>query len=176
MTDYIYLDTSVLMRWLFMHAGSPEERDKVGGQTFETLLNSDAQLRLSPITVVETSTNLHNKVRDTNGWFGTFDGPQAERSTAKLMTEIATGRIEAVDLGARTFETALMWVSETARLGAKWLPTWDACHLAEAVHWSRELGPEVSVQLATSDRHFAEFLEVLPGLASEVAVLDVTVP
>jgi hypothetical protein len=69
---------------------------------------------------------------------------------------------------------AMMYAAEATRIASARLLAWDAPHLYEAVRWSQELGPGVLVKIATSDSDFARFLQVLPELAGEVEVLDIT--
>src|SRR5829696_8008543 len=141
MAEHIYLDTSAVLRWALRLAGSPDPRDIAGHACFERLLASPAELRLSPVTIIEVVTNLNRKVRATNDWYASFGAQQAEETVAALLEHLRSGgRIVARELGPRAFETAMMWVAEAVRIGGAKLLAWDAVHLYEAVRWSRELG------------------------------------
>lgn len=177
MSDPTYLDTSAVLRWALHNGGSPSPRDAAGHTMLERLLASDAPVVLSPVTIIEVTTNLNRKVRATNDWFATFDAATAERTIAELMNLLRPGgRIVPRNLGPRAFETAMMWVAEAVRIGGARLLAWDAVHLYEAVRWSRELGAGRIVQVATSDSDFDDFIGIMPELAQHVAIFDVCAP
>ncbi len=171
--DRVYLDTSALLRWAFYLGGSPSQRDLVGHATVELLLNSDAVLTVSPVTLIEVTSNLNSKVRALEEWYSGFDAAKAEKVRARLMAHMACGRILGRNLGARAFEMAMMYVTQVTRLAGAKLLAWDALHLYEAVRWSLELDDDVTVKIATSDSDFGRFLEVLPEFGEYVEVLDV---
>lgn len=177
MPDNVYLDTSAVLRWAFCVGGSPLPRDKAGHDTMERLLAGDHVLVVSPITLIEVTTNLVDKVRDLNGWYAGYDAPQAEATIAALMRHLGSGgRIRARSLSPRAFEMAMMWVAEAVRIRGSRLKAWDALHLSEAVRWARELGEGQVVKLATSNSDFEDFLRVLPELRAHVVVLNVCAP
>ena len=171
MPDHVYLDASVVVHYALGINGSPEQGDQKGEQGLQALLDSDARLGASPVTVAEFSSVMYTKLRDGAGWLAGFDEAAVDRADAAFMRWIATGRVRIRPLGARAFEMGMAYVSSASRQQRK-MKAWDAIHLYEACRWARELNEQVV--LATADKDFTRFLEVFPEFGKQVRLLDTT--
>lgn len=174
MPDLVYLDTSALVRYALAINGSPEQRDQTGKQTLRGLLESDARLGASPITLAEFSSVIYTHLRDNAGWLTKFDEAAVDRADTELMTWIATGAVRVRNLGARALEMGMSYVGAASREHGRKMKAWDAIHLYEACRWSRESGEQVVI--ATADSDFQGFLDVFPEFTEHVSLLDTTAP
>lgn len=170
----MYLDTSAIVRYALAINGSPHQRDQTGQQTLRDLLDSDATIVASPITLAEFSSVMYTHLRDTTDWLGAFDEEAVDRAEKELMTWISTGRVRVRNLGARAFEMGMSYVGAASREHARKMKAWDAIHLYEACRWSREIGEQVII--ATADSDFQGFLDVFPEFCQHVRLLDTTNP
>jgi predicted nucleic acid-binding protein len=165
------LDASVLVHYALGINGSPEPGDQNGTQGLQALIDSDARLGASPITLAEFSSVMYTKLRDSAGWLASFDEAAVDRADAELMRWIATGQVRIRPLGARAFEMGMAYVSSASRQQRK-MKAWDAIHLYEACRWARELDEQVV--LATADKDFTRFVDIFPEFGRQVRLLDTT--
>lgn len=170
--DFVYLDTSALMRWAAAVSGSPKDRDKRGQRKIESLIAGNDKLAGSPITVAEYTSVLYDFVRSQEEWASFFDASDADACTEQFMKWLADGSIAIRPLGRRAFEMGMAYVGMVAKQGRK-MRGWDAIHLYEACRWAREV--EQKVVLATSDKDFAKMIALFPEFGEYVDVVDVTI-
>lgn len=169
--DYVYIDSSALMRWASAAAGSPAAREQRGRKALEALISGPAELCASPVTVAEYTSTLYDAVRAQEEWAAHFQAEDADRGMEQFMQWLADGAIHIRPLGTRAFEIGLAYVNDLSREGRR-MRGWDAIHLYEACRWARELG--VQVGLATSDSDFSKVLAQRPAFAAYIEVIDTT--
>jgi hypothetical protein len=171
-TNPVYLDTSAVVRFGLSLAGSPEQRDIDGCKAFEQLLKSDARVAASPVTLAEYCSVLHTHLRREDGWLQGFGEQQVDLAEGELMGLIAKNRVRIRPLGSRAFEIGMSYVSAASREHSLSFKAWDAIHLYEAGRWAREINERVIV--ATADTDFQKFIDVFPGFAVHISLLDTT--
>lgn len=172
MTEPVYLDTSAVVRFGLALAGSPDQRDIDGASTLNEILDGEAKVAASPVTLAEYSSVVHTCLRRNDGWYQGFGEDEVDRAEGELMALIARNRVRIRQLGPRAFEMGMSYVSAATRDHGRAFKAWDAIHLYEACRWAREIEEQVTV--ATADEDFQTFIDLFPEFAVHAQVLDTT--
>lgn len=172
--EAIYFDANTLAYWAAGRANSGDPQDQAAHGNVELLVESENDLYLSPLTLLELNSTLYKLVRRNEGphaAFGVQDASDAER---QIMTWIAAGRISVPQLGQRAFEVGMSYVAAATRQYGRRLHGWDAIHMFQACRLARQLGH--SVVIATADGDFATLIEVFPEFSGLVEIRDYAAP
>lgn len=170
MPEAIYFDANTLAYWAAGRAGSVDPQDKAAYSNVEMLVQSDNDLYLSPLTLLEFNSTLYKLVRRGETPHAFFGAQHASDAEAQLMTWVSTRRIEVPQLGERAFEVGMSYVAAATRQYGRRVHGWDAIHMFQACRLARQLGH--SVVIATADGDFTTLMEAFPEFARLVEIRD----
>jgi CheY-like chemotaxis protein len=167
-----YFDTSALMRWVEADVSSPDERTERVGKAVQALLDGEAVLAVSELTLIEFRTSVADDLRRTEAEKAECDQEWTQRAKIALMRHIADRRLGIVPVPDRAYEHAMVLVDMAASEHQIQLRTWDAVHLITACSWA--YSRRSRVRLFTTNGHFEKFTAAYPHFSrfAEIVHLD----
>jgi predicted nucleic acid-binding protein len=165
---HLYLDTSVLMRYLEGSISAPEEQNRIARQHFQELIdNPENRIAMSEITIMELHNVLGKDARSQT--HPEYDNIWRLSSIAVIMNFVSEGRIQILKSSPKWAESALTLMKIAHEDFDIQLEAWDAAHFVNAFSWAVNIGQPV--KLATGDKAFRKFIGHFPSVIGQVEIL-----